>query len=83
MEKNFCLIALVWFNSFFWQSNIQLRSKHTSLRIIKLYLSIFAEKETLLKQEKREIIEITEKKDSYIFFKIFLWEKLMIIFKIK
>ena len=38
LEENFHLIALVWF-SFFWQPDVEMKSKHTSMWIIHIKLA--------------------------------------------
>ena len=68
LEKNFSLIALVWFN-FFWQSSdIELRSKHTRGKCF------CWEEKLCLCDKRKENIQITRKEDKFQKFDIFYWK---------
>ena len=56
MEKNFYLIALVWFS--FWQSDVQMKSKHTSKWIIRIKLKCFCWEEKRSWKKRKMIAQI-------------------------
>ena len=68
LEKNFSLIALVWFNFFWKSSDIQLRSKHTRVKYVK------SQEKLCLCDKRKENIQITGKEDKFQKFDIFYWK---------
>ena len=47
LEKNFYLIALAVFDLISWQSDVEMKSKHTSMWIIHIKLKFFAENKNI------------------------------------
>ena len=54
LKKNFYLIALVLFDLISWQFDVQMKSKHTSIRIIHIKLKCFAKKKNISWNKRKE-----------------------------